>query len=224
MTTPSTPENLPLLPRALVLKAGVLLEGSVAIVALLWITLRGFEFSLSASAEALALASAFTVIMTAFNLGLLHLALNQDVTHTAHVAPPLLARWRAEFREFYESVIVRMVGDLDARSATVLALLSGFAEELLFRGALWQELLVWFGLWPALVVSSALFSVAHFGSEMSRFPRVAALYFVYGLLLGGLFIATDSLLAVMAAHAMYNFLAFAFITRGFTSTGSRHAV
>jgi membrane protease YdiL (CAAX protease family) len=224
MTTPSTPENLPLLPRALVLKAGILLEGGVAIVALLWITMRGFEFSLTATGEALALASAFTVIMITFNLGLMHLTLNQDATNAAQATPPFLSRWRVEFRTFYETVIVRMVGNLDARSAAILALLSGFAEELLFRGALWQELLAWCGLWPALFLSSALFSIAHFGREISLFPRVAALYFVYGLLLGGLFMATDSLLAVMAAHAMYNFLAFTFITQGFASTGSRHPV
>lgn len=85
-----------------------------------------------------------------------------------------------------------------------IALLSGVAEEFLFRGALQEK----FGLW----IAAAVFAVIHWpvNPNFKAWPYTAA---VAGLLFGVLQIWTDSLLAPAAAHAVFNFVSLLRITR-----------
>ena len=87
-----------------------------------------------------------------------------------------------------------------------IALLSGCAEEYLFRGALQQK----FGIWAATIV----FGVIHWPLNPNFFPWpfVAG---VIGLGLGGLAIWTDSLVAPAAAHVVINLVNLRRITRRF---------
>lgn len=78
-----------------------------------------------------------------------------------------------------------------------VALLPALCEELLFRGILCAEL-DRRGTWRALLVGSLLFSLIHF--DLANLP----VYFFAGVLLTLLLYATDSLIAAMLVHALYN--------------------
>jgi hypothetical protein len=94
----------------------------------------------------------------------------------------------------------------------VISLAAGVGEELLFRGyaqaGLAGLLVPPFGPWAALLLASLLFGVCHWIS--SAYAVVAT---GMGLLLGGLLMATGSLLAPIVAHALYDFLALLYLTR-----------
>jgi len=87
-----------------------------------------------------------------------------------------------------------------------IALLSGCAEEYLFRGALQVK----FGIW----VATAVFAVIHWplNPNFLPWPFVAA---VIGLGLGGLAQWTGSLVAPAAAHVVINLINLRRITRRF---------
>ena len=87
-----------------------------------------------------------------------------------------------------------------------IALLSGVAEEFLFRGAL-QEKFGW-------AVATAVFAVIHWpvNANFRAWPWTAA---VAGLGFAGLQEATDSLVAPAAAHVVLNFVNLLRIARRF---------
>ncbi len=78
-----------------------------------------------------------------------------------------------------------------------IALLSGCAEEYLFRGALQEK----FGIW----VATGVFAVIHWPVNRNFLPW-PFLAGAVGLALGGLAIWTDSLVAPAAAHVVVNFV------------------
>ena len=92
---------------------------------------------------------------------------------------------------------------LTARQAVVLALCSGVAEELLFRGVMFEELAPRFGATTTLLVTSALFGLAH-ASRERRLWIWAAISFGIGLLLGFLKLRTGSLIGPIALHVTVN--------------------
>ena len=87
------------------------------------------------------------------------------------------------------------LGPLSLFECWWLALVSGIAEEAFFRGALQPQV--------GLVAASLLFGAAHFVPRRDLLPwslfAVAA-----GFLLGWLYVATDSLIAPIVAHAGIN--------------------
>jgi membrane protease YdiL (CAAX protease family) len=84
---------------------------------------------------------------------------------------------------------------LDATGIIVLALLSSFGEELLFRGLLQP--------WMGLVPQALLFGLVHQMPGPSRWIW-ASWALVVGLALGALYEITGSLLGPIAAHAAIN--------------------
>jgi membrane protease YdiL (CAAX protease family) len=98
-----------------------------------------------------------------------------------------------------------------------LALLTGFSEELLFRGVL-QE---WMGRWGVvfgLVGSNVLFGLAHFIT-----PLYALIAGVLGMYLGALYRwpAEGNLVAPMLTHALYDFLAFLVVVQTYRNNHAR---
>lgn len=94
---------------------------------------------------------------------------------------------RAEFRSALEGA--------SGRDVLVLALASGTAEELLFRGALQPAL--------GLVVTSLLFGAVHFVPSRRLLPWTAWAA-VMGLLLGLLYEHTGSIAGCVLAHVAIN--------------------
>jgi membrane protease YdiL (CAAX protease family) len=94
----------------------------------------------------------------------------------------------------------------------VIAALAGLGEEMLFRGFLQEAIGRWVGgpsgTWVALAAASLLFGLVH--PFTLSYVLLAALI---GLYLGWLWIATGNLLVPIAAHAVYDFLALAYLVK-----------
>jgi uncharacterized protein len=76
-------------------------------------------------------------------------------------------------------------------------------EELLFRGWIYTGLRYRLGMWPALVLSSAVFAFAHYEDT----HIYALVVFPIGLALGGMRERTGSTKAPILFHAFYNLAA-----------------
>lgn len=97
-----------------------------------------------------------------------------------------------------ESQLARVLGKIDPHEALALALLSGFAEELFFRGAVQGAFAAHGWLWGAF-----LFALLHTGP--GRAYRLWSLFaFVAGVVFGLLTVWSDNLLAAVVAHTLVN--------------------
>ena len=112
----------------------------------------------------------------------------------------LLGVWLAMRRHLaqarrLERRIVELLGPLDTSEAVALAVISGFAEELFFRGAMqgaWG--------WP---IATVVFTLLHTGPGPA-FRAWTLFAAVAGLVLAGLAEWSGSLLAPAAAHILVN--------------------
>ena len=123
-----------------------------------------------------------------------------DVVWGVAAGLSLVALWWMVGRRFsaarrFEDLLSGLLGSLDTTQAIGLALLSGFAEELFFRGAVQDA----WGFWLA----SALFAALHTGRDRGLWVwTVFAL--LAGALFGGLVLWTGNLLAAIVAHVLVN--------------------
>ena len=101
--------------------------------------------------------------------------------------------WARELALWFREI----VGPLRTSDAFILALLSGIAEEMLFRGAALQT----FGL----LVSSLVFAVVHFPPKFKLFPWTL-IALALGLLFGHAVEVTGNLSFPISAHFTINFL------------------
>jgi membrane protease YdiL (CAAX protease family) len=99
------------------------------------------------------------------------------------------------------------VGDASnlVRALIATAIMPAFMEELLFRGILFRWIEEFGGTWAGLIISSALFGLAHLGNPGATW--VAALWIALeaGLLLGGAYMLTRNLWMPIGLHAAWNF-------------------
>ena len=94
-----------------------------------------------------------------------------------------------------EEVLARQIGPLSSSEALALALISGFAEELFFRGAMQTS---WGWGWATLI-----FTLMHFGpGRVFRWWTLFA--FIAALVFGGLTLHRGTLLAAIVAHIVVN--------------------
>jgi hypothetical protein len=100
-------------------------------------------------------------------------------------------RWGARLARELAAVI----GPLSWAQAGSLAALSGFAEEVFFRGAV-QPRIGW-------LAASVVFGLAHFAPRRSLWPWTGFAV-VAGGLLGALYAATGNVVAPIVAHAAIN--------------------
>ncbi len=95
----------------------------------------------------------------------------------------------------------------DAPASLILVLLAvvvaPVAEELLFRGWIYTGLRHRLGVWPALILSSAIFALAHY--DDTHIYALAVL--PVGLALGGMRERAGSVKAPIVFHAFYNLTA-----------------
>ena len=106
-----------------------------------------------------------------------------------------LARRRLPSARTVEHHFAEVLGPITVSEAIALAVLSAIAEEFFFRGAVQDA----WGFLPA----AALFALLHLGPgrELRLWTLFAALA---GLVLGGLVVWRQSLLAPTVAHALVN--------------------
>lgn len=140
----------------------------------------------------------------------------RDLLLGSAAAVVLVAAWRLG-RRFYpamrelERQIAAVIGPVERGEVLVLALLSGFAEELFFRGAMLGS----WGPW----VSTVLFGLMHSGRGWSF-----ACWTLFALLAGGLFAAltvlTGNLLAAIVAHVLVNAINLGRLVRDAESGGA----
>lgn len=94
-----------------------------------------------------------------------------------------------------ERLLEQQLGALDSDTVISLAIISGFAEELFFRGAV-QNSFGW-------LVSTLLFAIVHSGPH--RVFRAWVLFaFIAGLVFSGLTFFRGNLLAAIVAHITVN--------------------
>jgi hypothetical protein len=123
-----------------------------------------------------------------------------DLALGAGCGVALIGLWEATGRRLaagrrFEAMLRDLLGSLDRSQAIGLALLSGFAGELFFRGAVQGA---WGPAWAAV-----LFTVLHTGRERGLWVWTVFAA-VAGLAFGGLVLWTGNLLAAITAHIAVN--------------------
>jgi len=86
-----------------------------------------------------------------------------------------------------------------------MTILSAFMEELLFRGILFRWIEQFAGSWAALVLTSALFGIAHIFNANATWTSSLAIMVEAGALLGGAYMLARNLWVPMGLHAAWNF-------------------
>ena len=111
---------------------------------------------------------------------------------------------RTEWARALHSQLKEVIAPLSPAEITVLALASGLAEEIFFRGAMQPVL--------GLLVTSLIFGAFHLGPR-EVFPAWAIWAFVIGLLFGSIFELTGVLWGPVLAHVWINQRNMMFIKR-----------
>lgn len=114
---------------------------------------------------------------------------------------PVLERFFPASEESYQDTL-QSLRQVPVISFLQICVLAPMIEEILMRGFLLDGLAVSYGKGIALAVSSALFALFHFNMVQT----LSAL--ICGLLLGLLYLHTDSLLCCAIAHMGYNLISF----------------
>jgi CAAX protease family protein len=109
------------------------------------------------------------------------------------VTGPLMSRQSAMRWLAFE--IRALIGPVNAGTALILALMSGGAEELFFRGAMQPVL--------GLTLTSVAFGLLHIGPDR-RFLAWTAFAIILGFLFGGIVVITGNLLGPMVGHILVN--------------------
>ncbi len=104
--------------------------------------------------------------------------------------------------------VYRIVGAGDTSRLVLeivgVAIMPGITEELFFRGILFRWIEDFGGSWAALIVTSALFGLAHIMNPNATWFSSFAIAVEAGLLLGGAYMLTRSLWFPMGLHAAWN--------------------
>lgn len=90
----------------------------------------------------------------------------------------------------------------------LIAFAAGLGEELLFRGVLQTALVDWTDIWWGIGLASLVFGTCHYISHTYAFFAAAI-----GLYLGLLYYWTGNLVAPITTHALYDFLALAYLLK-----------
>jgi membrane protease YdiL (CAAX protease family) len=124
-------------------------------------------------------------------------------------------------KDFTDRVIRPLMYPCSLIDLAGIALLAGLGEEMLFRGVLQEAFHGWLSGWDVLLdqpVLAAVLAVAGaallFGILHAVTPAYAVLAAVVGAYLGCLYLLTGNLMAPIVAHALYDFVALVYLTRG----------
>ena len=107
--------------------------------------------------------------------------------------------------ELFPDSFLKMIDQMGANggwSVLMLVILAPVMEEVLFRGILLEAVRSKYSSGRAIVVSALMFGVIHF------IPQQVVNAFVIGLILGFIYVRTDSLWPVIIIHALNNAMAY----------------
>jgi uncharacterized protein len=108
-----------------------------------------------------------------------------------------------------DQIPTTVTGGWLAVSGVVVVILAPLAEESFFRGFLFRGLRRRLRLWPAALMSGAVFGLVHY-SELRSLLIIPALIGV-GIVLALVYERRQSLVASVATHATFNLIGFLFI-------------
>jgi membrane protease YdiL (CAAX protease family) len=101
-----------------------------------------------------------------------------------------------QLRDIVEKLLAPLVADLNLFDLLLLSCVTGFCEEVFFRGIIQAQFNIF--------VASLTFGFFH--DPSFKHVSYCILAFLYGLALGGLLIYTGSLWAPICAHTMHNLI------------------
>jgi membrane protease YdiL (CAAX protease family) len=116
--------------------------------------------------------------------------------------------------ETVDELLVPLFRELSLWHFAVISALAGVGEELLFRGILQRLLTGSLGEIWAIGLTSVVFGVAHLVTPL--YGVLAGLVSIY---LGWLLVRNEDLAVPMVTHAMYDFVALAYLARGRNDEG-----
>jgi membrane protease YdiL (CAAX protease family) len=102
--------------------------------------------------------------------------------------------------------VIAMRGPAVLVPALALAIMSGFTEEIFFRGLFFRLSEKWLGSWAALALSAALFGGLHLHNPNATWFAGLAIAFEAGILLAAVYMITRRLWAAIGLHAAWNFV------------------
>lgn len=162
------------------------LEGLILVIAVVWAWLKDISWRT-------ALTPTLSHCMAGIAAGLVLLAINYAILEYG-------SRYNAFFqtlKRLIEEDVSPLFKNVDFVAVVIIALVSGVAEELFFRGVLQPQI----GLW----LSSIVFGLAHI------WKKAAVIYGIYaigiGLILGSLYKLSGNLWVPILAHVVNNFVA-----------------
>lgn len=94
------------------------------------------------------------------------------------------------------SILIPVVG---------ISIVSGFTEEIVFRGWFFRLTEKWLGSWAALAMSAALFGALHLANPNATLLAGVAIAFEAGIMLAAVYMITRRLWAAIGIHAAWNF-------------------
>ena len=186
--------------RALLLNVVLYVEGALLLLATIWcwlgniplapvLVLRGRDFAVGA-AVGIAL-----VITSAFIIGISHLLEKLSKKRIG----PILSMKQIAFEE-----LAPLFAELTVLDIFVIAIVSGFCEEVFFRGALQLD----FNLW----IAAGIFGMFHMPTF--RYLTYGVWAMAAGVMFGLVMESTHSLWAPIAGHALNNLLVILFFRSG----------
>ncbi len=168
-----------------ILAISIVLEAGLLLVAAVWINLSHLQ-----------LLSKFSLNPQAFLWGLAFSILSTAVSLCCFALGKRLGFF-AELRKMTQDFLLPILALLGPQDILFLALLSGFCEEVFFRGVMQAH----FGL----LLSSLVFGVFH--DPTLKQKAYVILTFIAGLGLGYLYQLTGNLWSCISAHVLHNLLA-----------------
>lgn len=89
--------------------------------------------------------------------------------------------------------------------ALAISILSGFTEEIFFRGFFFRLTEKWLGTWIALALSAGLFGALHLGNPNATVLAAIAIMLEAGIMLAAIYMLTRRLWMAIGLHAAWNF-------------------